>query len=125
MKTYRSPWMDKDLDSLADTARTFFEKECAPHEERWNEQQHVDREVWTKAGELGLLCPSIPVEYGGGGGTFAHEAVMAEEQIRALAGSLGTAVHSTIVAHYILNYGTEEQKHKWLPRLATGELIGA
>jgi acyl-CoA dehydrogenase len=121
----RPAWSDDDVEAFRGLARTFFEKECAPHEERWNEQQHVDRETWLKAGELGLLCPSIPTEYGGGGGTFALEAVMAEEQIRALTGSLGTAVHSTIVAHYIFRYGTEEQKQKWLPRLATGELVGA
>jgi hypothetical protein len=72
MGTYRSPWMDRDLDSLADITRTFFEKECAPNEERWNQQQHGDREVWNKAGDQGPLCISIPEEYGGGGGTFAH-----------------------------------------------------
>jgi acyl-CoA dehydrogenase len=121
----RPAWSDDDVEAFRDLARSFLEKECTPNEERWNEQQHVDREVWLKAGELGLLCPSIPTEYGGGGGTFALEAVMAEEQIRALTGSLGTAVHSTIVAHYILKYGTEEQRQKWLPRLATGELVGA
>jgi acyl-CoA dehydrogenase len=96
-------WSDDDIEAFRDLARAFFEKECAPHEQRWNEQQHVDREVWNKAGELGLLCPSIPEEFGGGGGTFAHEAVIAQEQVRANAGSLGTAVHSTIIAHYILN----------------------
>ena len=121
----RPAWSDDDVEAFRDLARTFLLKECAPNEERWNEQQHVDREIWLKAGELGLLCPSIPTEYGGGGGTFAHEAVVAEEQIRAFVGSLGTAVHSTIVAHYINSYGTEEQKHRWLPRLATGELVGA
>ena len=100
--TTRPAWSDDDVEAFRDLARTFLEKECAPNEQRWNEQQHVDREIWRKAGELGLLCPSIPEEYGGGGGTFAHEAVLAEEQIRAMVGSLGTAVHSTIVAHYIL-----------------------
>ena len=105
----RPAWSDDDIEAFRDLARTFLEKECAPNEPRWNEQQHVDREVWRKAGELGLLCPSVPEEYGGGGGSFAHEAVLAEEQIRAMVGSLGTAVHSTIVAHYILCYGTEEQ----------------
>jgi acyl-CoA dehydrogenase len=125
MPAARPSWSDDDLEAFRDLARSFFEKECAPHEERWAEQQHVDREVWNKAGELGLLCPSIPEEYGGGGGTFAHEAVIAEEQIRAGAGSLGTAVHSTIVAHYILNYGTEDQKRRWLPKLASGEFVSA
>ena len=121
----RPAWSDDDIEAFRELARSFFEKECAPHEQRWAEQQHVDREVWLKAGELGLLCPSVPEEYGGGGGTFAHEAVIAEEQVRANAGSLGTAVHSTIVAHYILDYGTEEQRRRWLPKLASGELVGA
>ena len=121
----RPAWSDDDVEAFRDLAHSFLAKECAPNEERWNEQQHVDREIWNKAGELGLLCPSIPAEYGGGGGTFALEAAFAEEQARTLAPSLGTAVHSTIVAHYIANYGTEEQKHRWLPKLASGELVGA
>ena len=125
MPVSRPAWSDDDVEAFRELARTFLEKECAPHEQRWGEQQHVDREIWNKAGELGLLCPSIPAEYGGGGGTFALDAVMAEEQARALAPSLGTAVHSTIVAHYVNSYGTEEQKRRWLPRLASGELVGA
>jgi acyl-CoA dehydrogenase len=122
---HRSSWMDVDLDLVADLARTFFTKECAPHEERWSDQQHVDREVWTRAGELGLLCASIPEEYGGGGGTFAHEAAIAIEQVRALAPSFGGLLHSTIIAHYLNAYGTPEQKKEWLPRMASGELIAA
>jgi acyl-CoA dehydrogenase len=122
---HRSPWMDEDLDALADLARKFFEKECAPNEDRWAEQHHVDRDVWNKAGELGLLCLSIPEEYGGGGGTFAHEAVVAIEQVRAMAPSLGNPVHSTIIAHYILACGTEEQKKTWLPKMASGEAVAA
>ncbi|MHA3701497.1 acyl-CoA dehydrogenase family protein [Jatrophihabitans sp. YIM 134969] len=121
----RPRWSDDETEAFRDLAHAFFAKECAPHEHRWGEQQHVDREVWNKAGELGLLCPSIPTEYGGGGGTFAHEAVLMEEQARTLAPSLGTSVHSTIVAHYVNSYGTEEQKQRWLPGLATGELVGA
>ena len=121
----RPAWSDDETEAFRDLAHSFLEKECAPHEARWGEQQHVDREIWNKAGSLGLLCPSIPEEYGGGGGTFAHEAVLAEEQVRAAAPSLGTAVHSTIVAHYLNSYGTEDQKRKWLPQLASGELVGA
>ncbi|MDN5893209.1 MAG: acyl-CoA dehydrogenase family protein [Nocardioides sp.] len=125
MSVHRSRWMDEDLDALAELAGNFFEKECAPHEERWNEQQHVDRDVWRRAGELGLLCLSIPEEYGGGGGDFRHEAVVTIEQIRATAPSLGNTVHSGIVAHYLNSYGTEELKQKWLPRMASGEAVGA
>ncbi|KRQ22322.1 acyl-CoA dehydrogenase [Mycobacteroides chelonae] len=117
--------MDKDLDALADLARRFFEKECAPNEERWGRQQQVDRDVWRKAGELGLLCLSIPEEYGGGGGTFAHEAVVAIEQIRAMAPSFGGVLHSAIIAHYLSSYGTEEQKTTWLPKMASGEVVSA
>ncbi len=125
MPATRPAWSDDDVEAFRDLAHSFLAKECAPHEERWAEQQHIDREIWNKAGEIGLLCPSIPTEYGGGGGSFAVEAVLAEEQARTLAPSLGTAVHNSIVAHYINSYGTEEQKHRWLPRMATGELVGA
>ncbi|WP_375489029.1 acyl-CoA dehydrogenase family protein [uncultured Jatrophihabitans sp.] len=121
----RATWSDDDVEAFRELAHTFLAKECAPNEQRWGDQQHIDREVWTKAGELGLLCPSIPTEYGGGGGTFALEAALIEEQTRALAPSLGTSVHSTIVAHYINAYGTEEQKQRWLPKLASGEYVGA
>jgi alkylation response protein AidB-like acyl-CoA dehydrogenase len=121
----RPAWSDEDVEAFRDLAHSFLAKECAPNEERWGEQQHVDREVWNKAGEVGLLCPSIPTEYGGGGGTFALEAALAEEHTRTLSPSLGTSVHSTIVAHYINNYGTETQRQRWLPKMATGELVGA
>jgi long-chain-acyl-CoA dehydrogenase len=117
--------MTEDLDLLAGLARDFFTKECAPNEARWSRQQHVDREIWTMAGKLGLLCTGIPEEYGGGGGTFAHDAVIAFEQIRAQAPSFGGIVHSGIIAHYLAAYGTEEQKRSWLPAMASGEVISA
>ncbi|MCV7348614.1 acyl-CoA dehydrogenase family protein [Mycobacterium parmense] len=97
----------------------------APHSERFAEQHHVDRAVWERAGELGLLCMSMPVEYGGGGGTFAHEAVLLEEQARIGDSSWGAGLHSGIVAHYILHYAREDLKRQWLPKMASGELIGA
>ncbi|MFB9302921.1 acyl-CoA dehydrogenase family protein, partial [Kibdelosporangium philippinense] len=118
-------WMRDDHKALAELAYEFFAKECAPNEQRWGHQQHVDREVWNKAGELGLLCASIPEEYGGGGGDFGHEAAIVEAQIRALAPSFGGPVHSGIIAHYINAYGTHEQKLKWLPKMATGEVVAA
>ncbi|HEX3780158.1 MAG TPA: acyl-CoA dehydrogenase family protein [Pseudonocardiaceae bacterium] len=117
--------MNEDLDAFRDLARSFCEKELVPNQERWIAQKQVDRELWTKAGEVGLLCLSIPEQYGGGGGTFAHETVLMEEQIRAGDSCWGNSVHSGIVAHYLLNYGTEEQKLRWLPKLASGELVGA
>lgn len=117
--------MDDETDGVAEMAHTFFEKECAPNEDKWCDQQHVDREVWNRAGELGLLCMSIPEAYGGGGGHFGHEAAVLIEQVRTLSTSLGLAVHSGIVAHYLNEYGSEEQKLRWLPKMASGEMVGA
>ena len=125
MTAHRSSWMDEDLDAFRDLARTFCEKELTPNVDRWISQHHVDRELWTKAGEVGLLCLSIPEEYGGGGGTFAHETVLLEEQARAGDSGWGVILHNGIVAHYILNYGSEEQKQAWLPKMASGEWVGA
>jgi acyl-CoA dehydrogenase len=117
--------MNDELELLRETAARFFAAEAVPHETRWERQQHVDRDFWRKAGAAGLLCASIPQEYGGGGGDFRHEAAIYEEQTRALIASFGNGVHSGIVAHYILAYGTEPQKRRWLPQLASGELVGA
>ncbi|GAA2536601.1 MULTISPECIES: acyl-CoA dehydrogenase family protein [Pseudonocardia] len=125
MSATRSPWMNTDLDDFRDMARTFCEKELAPHQDRWMEQKQVDRELWNKAGEVGLLCLSIPEEYGGGGGNFAHEAVLIEEQAACGDSCWGVALHNAIVAHYVLAYGTEQQKLGWLPKLASGEWVGA
>lgn len=120
----KSSW-SRDLADFRELARTFCQQELAPHQQRWSEQKHVDRELWSKAGEVGLLALSIPEEYGGGGGTFAHEAVLYEEQVRAGDSAWGVSVHNGIVAHYLLHYASEEKKHEWLPRLASGEMVGA
>lgn len=125
MPGYRSPWMDADLDALRSLARAFYQKELEPYIDKFVEQHHVDRDLWCKAGELGLLCLSVPEEYGGGGGTFAHEAVMIEEQGRIGDSSWGAALHSAIVAHYILAYGSETLKRHWLPKMASGDVVGA
>ena len=124
MAEYRSPWMDEELDLFREAARRFVENEIVPNDARYREQHHVDRELWNKAGEVGLLCTDIPDRYGGVGGDVRHEAVVVEELGRRGITSLGHSVHS-IVAHYLLNYGTEEQKQRWLPRMATGKLVGA
>jgi acyl-CoA dehydrogenase len=123
--TVTRPWMDADLAMVRETARRFFERECVPHESRWREQHHADREIWNQAGAAGLLCASIPEEYGGGGGSFLAEAVICEEQMYSMSQAFSNNVHSGIVAHYILAYGSEAQKKRWLPRMATGELVAA
>ena len=122
---YTSGWRDDDAVALGELADKFFAKEIVPQRVKFESQQHVDREVWLEAGRLGLLCCSIPEQYGGGGGTFAHDLAVLEAQSRALDSSLGVSVHSCIVAHYILAYGTEEQRTRWLPRMASGEMIAA
>ncbi|MFF0516862.1 acyl-CoA dehydrogenase family protein [Streptomyces sp. NPDC004250] len=125
MPTYRSPWADDTTRHVGLLARSFFERSVVAHQERFSSQHSVDRETWLEAGELGLLCPSIPEELGGGGGTFAHEAAVLWEQGRLADDSFPYAIHSTTVPHYINEYGTEEQRRRWLPELASGRLIGA
>ena len=120
-----SGWMTEDVVLLEEQARRFIAAEYAPQLESWSERGIYDRDVWTKAGAAGLLCPAIPEEYGGAGGTFAHEAVISRELSLAGFDSFGAPLHSGIVAPYILHYGTEEQKRRWLPKLVSGELVGA
>jgi len=117
--------MSEDLVLLEEQARRFIADEFAPHLDRWHEAGIYDREVWNKAGEAGLLCASMPEAYGGAGGTFAHEAIINRELSLAGFDTFGAPLHSGIVAPYILHYGTEEQKKRWLPKLATGEMVGA
>jgi acyl-CoA dehydrogenase len=121
----RPAWMSEDLVLLEEQARRFIAAEFVPHLERWHEEGMYDRAVWSKAGAAGLLCASMPEEYGGAGGTFAHEAVINREFSLAGFDTFGGQLHSGIAAPYILHYGTEEQKRRWLPKLATGELIAA
>ncbi|MEY2919692.1 MAG: hypothetical protein RL261_997 [Pseudomonadota bacterium] len=124
MKPYESPWMDDDLRMLREAISRFVEGEFMPLDDKWRKQHHVDKDAWRKIGAAGFLLMDIPVEYGGGGGDFRHEALLYEETNRRGLSGFGQSVHS-ISAHYVLNYGTEEQKQRWLPRMARGELIGA
>ncbi len=121
---FRRSWTDPDLDQLRDTVVRFLEEEMQPEDEAARKRGHVGHEMWRKAGALGLLCTDIPEEWGGGGGDFRHEAVLYEEMSRRSLTGMNSSVHS-IVAHYFLNHGTEEQKRRYLPRMATGELVGA
>ena len=103
---YVSPWMDEELSLMRDAVGKFFQREFLPKTEQWEKQGFVDREAWYKAGQAGILCASIPEQYGGGGGTFKHEMVLVEEMSYNNISGFGNSVHSGIVAHYVLGYGT-------------------
>lgn len=116
---------NEDHEAFRTTVRRFFETEVAPHYEKWEEQQHIDRSLWNKAGELGMLCPTMPEEYGGLGVDRLYSAIMMEEQARVGDSASGFSLHSDIVANYVNNFGTEEQKKEWLPKMCTGEVVSA
>lgn len=118
-------WAGEDVTMLYDMARRFMSEEIAPRYDEFEKAEIIDKESWRKAGAAGLLCASMPEEYGGSGGTFAHESVIMEAIGHAGVDGFGIALHNAIVAPYILHYGSEEQKKRWLPRMASGELIGA
>jgi long-chain-acyl-CoA dehydrogenase len=125
LDTPRPDWMSEDVVLLEAQARRFFDNELVPHYDDWLEEGIVPRWAWEKSGETGLLCAAMPEQYGGAGGTFAHEAVITYQLGLAGLDSFGIALHNAIVAPYINHFGSEDQKQRWLPKLATGELIGA
>ena len=108
-----------------ESARKFFEHEVIPFHHEWEKQGMVPRELWLKAGNQGFLCCTMPEEYGGAGLDFSYSAILMEEQARAFSSGPGFALHTDIVAPYILHYGSEEQKKRFLPRMASGEIITA
>ncbi|MFN4224955.1 MAG: acyl-CoA dehydrogenase family protein [Hyphomonas sp.] len=115
----------EELDIFADAVGSFFEKECAPHVAAWRKAGIVPREIWKKAGEMGLLGASVPEEYGGAGGDFRHEAIIIEQQQWKGIDGFGITLHNAIIAPYITAYGTEEQKRRWLPKICSGEMVTA
>jgi alkylation response protein AidB-like acyl-CoA dehydrogenase len=107
------------------TVGRLLDEECVPHHESWEEQGHIDRAAWLKAGEQGLLCPTVPEEYGGLGTDFLYNVVVDEEIARRGLSGIGWGLHSDIVAPYIVNYGSAEMKRRFLPKMISGEMIGA
>ena len=116
---------NSDHDAFRDSFRTFLEREVAPHHDAWEEQGFVAREVWNKAGENGFLCTSMPEEYGGAGADKLFSVIEMEELGRSGFSGIGFSLHSEIVAPYLLHYGTAEQKQRYLPKLASGEIVTA
>ncbi|WP_407695726.1 acyl-CoA dehydrogenase family protein [Sphingomonas changnyeongensis] len=113
-----------DHEAFRETVRSFLHKEAVPHIQRWDDQGIVDKDIWPKAGELGMLCPTVPTEYGGLGLDFGYNAIIDEEV--AYAGTpLGFSLQSDIVVNYLVSYGSEEQKRHWLPKLVSGEVVTA
>ena len=114
-----------DHEIFRGTVRRFVDNEIAPFHAEWEKDGKISREAWTKAGKLGLLCASMPEEYGGGGVDRTFSVILMEELARAGASGPGFGLHSEIVAPYINRYGSPEQKEKYLPKMAKGEIIGA
>ena len=114
-----------DHEGFRDTVRRFIDREIAPFHAGWEDQGYVDREVWRKAGASGLLCLTMPEALGGAGADKLFSVVLIEELTLAGASGIGFGLHNEIVAPYLLRYGTDEQKQRWLPQFSSGELIGA
>ena len=120
-RLHRHPWMDEDIEAFREQVRRYVARELAPKLEGWRRQGYIPREVWRPFGEMGFLLPELAEAYGGAGATLAYQLVVQDELAKAEMPA-NTAVH-TIAAHYIAEYGTEAQKQRWLPRLASGELL--
>jgi len=112
-------------EAFRETVRKFYAKEVVPNIEKYEQQQHVDRELWNKAGAMGLLCATMPEAYGGSGVDRLYSMILIEEHAYAMDSSTGFSLHSDIVANYINNFGSEAQKHYWLTRMASGETVTA
>jgi acyl-CoA dehydrogenase len=122
---FPSPWITEEHRMLQDAVARFFKERWVPRCAEWREAGMMGRDTWREAGANGLLCAGMPEAWGGGGGDFGHEAVILLEQAKAAIGGFGGGLHSAIVAPYILHYGSDAQKARWLPRMASGELVGA
>ncbi|MEM6801515.1 MAG: acyl-CoA dehydrogenase family protein [Bacteroidota bacterium] len=124
IKLPREIYASEEHQMLKETIGDYFKQFIEPNREKWEEQGYCDKDAWLKAGELGLLCLDMPEEYGGGGLDFTFAALLIEEFSRLGANAPGFSMHSDIIAPYILKLGTEEQKRKYLPKMASGEWVG-
>jgi len=122
---FPSAWMNDEHRALEDAVRRFMTERWVPRAAEWRKAGRLGPEVWREAGAQGLLCAAMPEAYGGGGGDFGHDAVIIQEAARANLGGFGGGLHSGIVAPYLLHYGSEAQKQRWLPKMASGEFITA
>lgn len=114
-----------ELDLFRTTVRRFLSEEVGPNANAWRTRGYIDRDLWRKAGALGLLCASVPEEYGGGGGTFWHEAIIIEELARIAFPDFSIPLQNVILAPYLVQYATEDQRRRWLPPMASGDLVAA
>lgn len=121
---FQSSWMNEEIAMLEDTAKKFFQT-WIDKDVEWRKNGMMDKEAWLEAGSMGFLCASMPEQYGGAGGDFRHEAALIYAQSDSALSGFGGFLHSGIVAPYILHHGSEDQKQRWLPKMATGEFIGA
>lgn len=124
LQTVARTAFDENHELFRDQVRKFFDKELHPHLDRWEQEQIVDRIFWSACGEAGLLCPTMPEEYGGLGLDFGYNAVI-DEELAYAGSSAGITLQSDITADYFLSYGSEEQKQDWIPKLVSGEAVSA
>jgi acyl-CoA dehydrogenase len=125
MEVTRLPWMTDELSQFRDVARRYLTEQIAPRVPGWIEAKRVDRQSWLDLGAMGMLLPELPEELGGSGASVAFQTALIEEMAAVgIQPHFGNSVHA-IVAHYLLAYASEEQQARWLPRMATGELIAA
>jgi long-chain-acyl-CoA dehydrogenase len=113
-----------DHEAFRQTVRAWLQKEAVPHVNRWEENGIVDKDIWVKGGEIGMLCPTVPEEYGGLGLDFGYNAVI-DEEVSYAGTPLGFSLQSDIVVNYLVSYGSEEQKREWLPKMVSGEVVTA
>ncbi len=116
---------DADHKAFRDMVRAFIEREIVPFYAGWERDGIVPREIWLKAGQVGILCPTVPEEYGGVGGSFLYNVIVTEEMARVGAMAPAFYLQSDIVAPYLIDFGSPDQKRQWLPRMVTGEVVAA